>query len=244
MIKINDVAKLSGVTVRTLHYYDEIGLLKPSAITNAGYRLYGENELKALQQILFFRELDFPLEKIKEIMNNANFDKSEALKMHRLLLIKKRDRLNSLIELAEKAIKGENEMSFKQFSMEEIEKAKNEYSDEVRTLWGGSDEYRESVKKTSEYSEGDWRELHKGLTHIFEDFAEIRNGSPESKEAVRLVKRWQDYITEHFYKCSDDVLAGLGEIYVSDERFKRNIDSFGKGTAEFIYEAIKNYCAD
>ena len=114
-MKISEVAKLSGITVRTLHYYDEIGLLKPNKITEAGYRVYSNEDLETLQQILFFRELDFQLNEIKEIMMNPNYDKNKALNKHKELLIEKRERLDGLINLIDKTIKGDNNMSFKEF---------------------------------------------------------------------------------------------------------------------------------
>ncbi len=122
-MKISKLAKLSGVTIRTLHYYDEIGLLKPSNVTEAGYRLYSIEDLEKLQQILFFRELDFPLNEIKEIMMNPNYDKLDALNNHKELLIEKRKRIDGLIELINKSIKGDKEMSFKEFDNSKIEEA-------------------------------------------------------------------------------------------------------------------------
>ena len=128
-LKVNEVAKLTGITARTLHYYDEIGLLSPSETTEARYRLYDDTALETLQQILFFRELDFPLSEIKEIMTNPAFDKTDALKSHKTLLIKKRERLDNLIQLVDKTIKGGNDMSFKEFDVSEIEAMKEKYVD-------------------------------------------------------------------------------------------------------------------
>ena len=134
-MKINEVAKLSGVTVRTLHYYDEIGLLKPRRVTEAGYRVYDKESLQKLQQILFFRELDFSLKEIKEIMLNPNYDKEEALKNQRDLITKKRDRLNRLIKLLNKSIEGNKNMSFKEFDVTEIEQAKNKYAKDTIIIY-------------------------------------------------------------------------------------------------------------
>ena len=142
-MKISEVAKLSGVTVRTLHYYDEIGLLKPNKITEAGYRLYSNEDLETLQQILFFRELDFQLNEIKEIMMNPNYDKNKALNKHKELLIEKRERLDGLINLIDKTIKGDNNMSFKEFDNSKIEENKNKYAEEVKNRWGNTDAYKE-----------------------------------------------------------------------------------------------------
>ncbi len=127
MRRIKRVSDLTGISVRTLHYYDEIGLLKPSKFTDSGYRLYDDEALQTLQQILFFKELDLPLKEIKEIMDNPNFDKSQALESHKRLLILKRNRLNNLIELINKTLKGENAMSFKEFDMSEYFNALEEF---------------------------------------------------------------------------------------------------------------------
>ena len=123
MKTVNEVSKLSGVSVQTLHYYDEIGLLTPQKSDHSGYRLYDEKDIESLQQILFFRELGFELKKIKEILDKPNFDKDQALKNHKDLLLLKRTRLDNLIELTENLLKGENKMSFKEFDMAEIENA-------------------------------------------------------------------------------------------------------------------------
>ena len=146
-MKIHEVAKLTGVTVRALHYYDKIGLLKPEEITEAGYRIYSENDLETLQQILFFRELDFSLNEIKEIIQNPLYDKTEALENHKELLVQKRDRLNGLITLVENTLKGNESMSFKEFDMTEIEENKKKYADEVKKRWGTTKAYAEYEKK-------------------------------------------------------------------------------------------------
>ena len=143
--KINEVAKLTGITVRTLHYYDEIGLLRPSSISTTGYRLYDNNDIKKLQQILFFRELNFSLKEIKEIIKNPNYNKTDALKNQKQLLLLKRKRLDGIIELVENAIKGENYMSFKEFDTTEIEKLKKEYAEEAKEREIGRASCRERV---------------------------------------------------------------------------------------------------
>lgn len=242
-MRISEVAKLTGITVRTLHYYDEIGLLKPSEITEAGYRLYSREDLEILQQILFFRELDFPLSQIKEIMNNPNYDKEEALKKQKELLIQQRQRIEGLIKLIEKRIEGDNNMSFKEFDMNEIEENKKKYAKEVKERWGTSKAYEESEKKTSSYNKGKWGDINQETSEIFKGFAELRNSDPGSEEVQELVRRWQKYITDNFYTCTNEILSGLGLMYVEDERFKENLDKNGEGTAKLMAEAIKIYCS-
>ena len=242
-MRISEVAKLTGITVRTLHYYDEIGLLKPSEITEAGYRLYSREDLEILQQILFFRELDFPLSQIKEIMNNPNYDKEEALKKQKELLIQQRQRIEGLIKLIEKRIEGDNNMSFKEFDMNEIEENKKKYAKEVKERWGTSKAYEESEKKTSSYNKEKWGDINQETSEIFKGFAELRNSDPGSEEVQELVRRWQKYITNNFYTCTNEILSGLGLMYVEDERFKENLDKNGEGTAKLMAEAIKIYCS-
>lgn len=242
-MRISEVAKLTGITVRTLHYYDEIGLLKPSEITEAGYRLYSREDLEILQQILFFIELDFPLSQIKEIMNNPNYDKEEALKKQKELLIQQRQRIEGLIKLIEKRIEGDNNMSFKEFDMNEIEENKKKYAKEVKERWGTSKAYEESEKKTSSYNKEKWGDINQETSEIFKGFAELRNSDPGSEEVQELVRRWQKYITDNFYTCTNEILSGLGLMYVEDERFKENLDKNGEGTAKLMAEAIKIYCS-
>lgn len=241
-LKINEVAKLTGVTVRTLHYYDEIGLLKPSKVSEANYRLYDAAAIEMLQQILFFKELDFPLNEIKEIVKSESFDRTEALEKHKELLIKKRKRIDKLINLVEKTIEGECNMSFKEFDNIDFENAKNKYAKEVKERWGKTDAYVESETKTKKYGKEQWKQVNEEGGNILKAFAENREKSADSKEVQALVKEWQDYITKRFYKCTNEILKGLGVMYLQDERFKKNIDSYGKGTTEFMSQAIKIYC--
>ncbi len=241
-MKINEVAKLAGITVRTLHYYDEIGLLKPMEIGSGGYRVYGEKELETLQQILFFKELDFPLGEIKEIMTNPAYNKAEALGNHRELLIEKRDRLNGLISLVENTLKGEKNMSFKEFDTINIEENRKKYAKEIKERWGTTKAYAESEKKTSSYNKEQWGMLNDEGSAILKEFSNNMDLQPNSEEIQGLVKKWQDYITKNFYNCTKEILSCLGIMYTEDKRFTENIDKNGQGTAQFISDAIAVYC--
>lgn len=241
-MKINKVAKLTGVTVRTLHYYDEIGLLKPSNITESGYRLYNEDELYKLQQILFFKELEFSLNEIKDIITNPDFDRVKALKNQKELLIKKRKRIDNLITLVDSTLKGENNMSFKEFDMTEIENTKKKYAKEVKQRWGSSDAYIECEKKCNNYSKDKWKQIDGECKNILKAFASNRDKPADSLEVQTLVEKWQEYINVRFFNCTNEILKGLGCMYIKDERFKKNIDKNGEGTAEFMSKAIEFYC--
>ena len=242
-LQIKEFAELTGVSVRTLHYYDEINLLKPCYVDEQnGYRFYDENSLERMQEILFYRELDFPLKSIAEILASPNYDKQKALAEQKRLLTIKKNRLERLITALEQAEKGEITMSA--FDNSEYETARQQYEDEAKQRWGDTDAYKQSQAKTAGYSKEKWNDVLAGMNGVFARFAECKNGgeSADSKTAQRLVKKLQDYITANFYHCTDDILAGLGQMYVCDERFKNNIDRNGEGTAEFVAEAIKIYC--
>ena len=243
-LQIKEFAYLSGVSVRTLHYYDEIGLLKPSFVDEQnGYRFYDEASLERMQEILFYRELDFSLKSIGEIFASPNYDKKKALAEQKRLLTLKKERLERLIAALKQAEKGEITMNA--FDNSEYEAARQQYEDEAKQRWGDTDAYKESQAKTAGYSKEQWNAVLGDMNGIFAELADCRNcgESADSDTAQRLVKKLQDYITTHFYHCTDEILAGLGQMYVCDERFKNNIDKHGEGAAEFVSEAIKNYCS-
>ncbi len=242
-LQIKEFAELTGVSVRTLHYYDEIGLLRPSFVDEQnGYRFYDETSLERMQEILFYRELDFSLKSIAESLASPTYDKQKVLAEQKRLLTLKKDRLTRLIAALEQAEKGEITMSA--FENSEYETARQQYEDEAKQRWGNTEAYKESQSKTAEYSKDKWNDVLAGMNGIFTEFAECKKcgEGADSDAAQRLVKKLQDYITANFYNCTDDILAGLGQMYVCDERFKNNIDNNGTGTAENVSEAIKIYC--
>ena len=239
---IKEFAKLTGVSVRTLHYYDEIGLLRPAFVDEKnGYRDYDEKSLERMVEILFYRELEFPLKSIAEILSSPDYDKTAAICKQKELLKLKKDRLEKLISALDKAEKGEIPMNT--FNNNEYETARRQYADEAKQRWGNTDSYKESEKKTAGYSADKWGEVNAGLNAVLAEFASIKDvEAPESEKAQLLVKKLQTYITDNFYTCTPEILAGLGQMYVADERFKSNIDKNGNGTAEYISESIKIYC--
>ncbi|MEA4919746.1 MAG: MerR family transcriptional regulator [Clostridiaceae bacterium] len=240
--KINDVSKITGVTVRALHYYDKIGLLCPPKDKENGYRYYGEKEISRLQEIMFFRELDFSLEDIKKIIESPGYNRDQALEKHRNLLYEKRGRIDGLIGLIDNILKGEQNMNFNEFSMEKIEEQKEKYKKEVQERWGNTEAYKQSSQKTASYGSEDWKKIGGAMEDILRHFASARTEDPAGKEAQGLVAQWQKHISENYYVCTDEILSGLGQMYVGDERFKKNLDQYGEGTAEFISRAITSYC--
>lgn len=241
-MKINEVARLTGVTIRALRYYDKIGLLKPRKTTEAGYRLYDHTSLEALQQILFFKELDFSLQDIKEIMTNPNYDQTEALAAHRELLLQRRNRIDGLIALVDRTLKGAHDMSFQEFDRTGLEASKKQYAAEVRERWGGTAAYAQSEAKAKGYDDAQWKLLSAEGQSILQELGQSRRIPPESGEAQALIKKWQDHITTHFYQCTKEILSCLGLMYVGDERFTQSIDKHGEGTAAFMAAAIEIYC--
>ncbi len=241
MMTVNQVSQLTGVSARTLHYYDTIGLLLPKEITLSGYRLYDDTSLKRLQQILLFRELEFSLKEIKQILDSPDYDKGKALNQQIKLLYLKREHLDELISLAlEIKEKGVGTMSFKAFNTEEFDK----YAEEAKASWGHLDSYKEFEEKTKQYTSEDWSDKGQMMMQNFVGFGKLLEESPESEVAQNQVKLLQETITEHFYECTKEILAGLGQMYTSDQRFRENIDKTGgEGTAVFAGKAIAYYCS-
>ena len=234
-MQIKEFARFTGVSVRTLHYYAEIGLLRPADVDRVtGYRFYDEQSLLRMQEILFYRELDFSLKSIGEILSSPNYDKTKGLKEQKQLLSLKKERLERLMEAIDHAVKGENVM--KAFDNSEFE----EYKAEAQQRWGETDAYREHGEKTKNYSKGKWSSLADDMDVIFGQFARCREegGAPHGEEAQSLVKKLQDHITANYYHCTNEILFGLGQMYTADERFRQNIDKHGDGTAAFVSEAI------
>lgn len=239
---IGALSRLSGVSVRALHYYDQIGLLHPSEVAESGYRYYEEDAVERLWQILFYRELDFPLRDIGAILASPDFDKARALEEHRALLLQKRERLDGLIGLVSNALKGEPTMEFKPFDTSKIDELREQYASEAKARWGDSEAYKESARREARRTDSDRDEIQKESEEIFRAFAALTGADPSDERVQSLVRRWQAFITRHYYSCSNEILAGLGQMYLADERFQNNLDSFGAGTAKLMSDAIAVYC--
>lgn len=240
MMTVNEVSKLTGVSIRALQYYDKIGLLKPTEYTESGYRLYDDTALEMLQQILLFRELEFPLKEIRQILSRPDFDRNKALEQQITLLTMKKEHLENLIDFA-RGIKstGGKTMDFSVFDTAQME----EYAKQAKEQWGKTDAYKEYEQKAKGRSRDEERLIAERLMQIFADFGKIKDMEPGTAEVQSLVKRLQDYITQNFYQCSNDILFGLGRMYADGGEFTENIDrAGGEGTAAFAAEAIRIYC--
>lgn len=237
-LQVSEMAKLCGVSVRTLHYYDQIGLLRPETAADSGYRWYGAAEVERMQQILFFRELDFSLKDIAAILADPHYDRRQALRDQKELLTRKRDRLNGLLDLLEEELKGAANVSFQEFDTTHID----QYAAEVKERWGGTDAYRESQARTARYTKADFAAQNEAMAAIFARFGALRQGDPGDPEAQALVGEWRQFITDHYYTCTKEILAGLGQMYTADDRFRETLDRHGPGTADFMSRAIAIYC--
>ena len=240
MMTVNEVSKLSGVSIRTLHYYDTIGLLHPTEITEAGYRLYDDAALERLQQILLFRELEFPLKEIKKVLDAPNFDRNKALEQQIELLMLKKEHLENLINFA-RGIKmlGVKHMDFSAFDTRKMD----EYSERAKEQWGKTDAYKEFEEKSKDWTKETTRDIASDFMKIFVVFGSMKEKDPADVEVQEQVKKLQDYITEHFYNCTTQILSGLGRMYTGGGEFTENIDKAGgEGTAAFTAKAIEIYC--
>ena len=238
LINIGELSALSHVSIRTLRHYDQIGLLRPTHVTEAGYRQYDEAALQRLHSILLFRELEFPLADIQHILDNPNFDPSTVLEKQITLLTMRREHIDNLILLAQGLkTKGMNHMDFSAFDTRKID----DYTAQAKAAWGQTDAWKEfeSRGKTAE----DNKNSGDALMALFTEFGKRRNIDPACHEAQAMVKQLQDFITANFYTCTLPILRGLADMYDGGGDFPRNIDKAGgAGTASFIAAAMRIYC--
>jgi len=241
MMTVHEVSKLTGVSVRALHHYDELGLLKPASVTEAGYRLYDEDSLVRLQSILLFRELQFPLKDIGAILDSPTFDRNKALDQQIELLKLKKEHLENLIDLA-RGIKGlgvKHLTDFRAFDTRKID----EYARQAKASWGKTPEWQEYQQKSKGRTREDNAALARGMMDIFQAFGAIRDTDPAGPQAQALVERLQAYITEHYYTCSDQILLSLSKMYDGGGSMTESIDSVGgPGTGDFAAKAIAVHC--
>ena len=246
MYKINEVSKLTGVSIRMLHHYDKIRLLEPSKRTDSNYRMYNDDDIARLYQILLFKELEFPLQEIKQILDYKDFNRKEALKAQRNLIFKKKQRLERILESIDDTIEnlGGETMSkdnFKAFGYEEV-KHQEKYKEETEKRYGNSDAYKESQEKTSKYSKNDWENIMEEASGIYEELAKLREKDLSDNQVQDLVEQWRNHISTNFYNCTIEIFRGLALMYVADERFTKNIDKYGEGLAQFMSDAMNIYC--
>lgn len=247
---VSQVARMSGVSVRALHHYDEIGLLRPSGRSAAGYRLYAGSDLDRLQQILLFRELEFPLAEIQRILGDPEFDLGAALRMQRQMLSERTVRTRELIKAVDAALarleKGGSIMEKHDEKPDDMftvwrEFKSDAYEEEAKQQWGHTDAYKESKRRTNRYTKQDWEALGKEAEQIYRGVAALMEAGtpPTSEAAMDLAERHRQHISHWFYPCPKEMHRGLGELYVADSRFTANIDRMKAGMSQYMCDAFR-----
>lgn len=239
MKKVKEVSEITGLTVRTLHYYDTQGLLKPRFVNEEGYRFYDDDNLKVLGQIMILRELDYSIGDIKRFLSLDDEDKIKSLDDQIELLRRKITRSEEMIDIAKKIKKG----GFEIMDLKKMDKTEyDEYAKEAKERWGNTESYRVSQERYEKRSKEENRKIGEEMMEIFTELGRLK-GLDEGCQIVRSrIDELKKHISDNWYECSDEMLQGLGEMYESDERFRKNIDSYGgEGTAEFTSRAIKAY---
>ncbi|MCL1601149.1 MAG: MerR family transcriptional regulator [Actinomycetia bacterium] len=242
-LTVGTVASLAGVTVRTLHHYDEIGLVAPAEHSSAGYRLYSRRDIERLQEVLFFRELGIGLAEIRRIVEETGYRRDEALGIQRELLLSRSSRLLVMVEAIDRSInaaqKGIN------MTTEEILDVFGDFDPaghqaEVNERWGDTDAYEESNRRVSSYKKHDWLQLRSEADALDQRLLVLMtNGiAADSIEAMDVAEEHRVHITKWFYNCTPEIHAGLGHMYIADSRFRDSIDKAEDGLAQYLSEAI------
>jgi len=240
---IGRVSELAGVTVRTLHHYDEIGLLSPGGRSEAGYRIYEEPDVERLQRILYYRELGFALGEISGIVDDPRTGADGHLKRQRGLLIGRIERLRKMVAAIDYEMEA-REMDIKLAAEERLEVFgefdPEEHAEEAERRWGGTDAYRQSQRRVSNYTKEDWLKIKAEQEEVAANLAALfeSGAAPESEEAMAAAEAHRQHIGRWYYDCSYEIHRGLGEMYVGDERFRANYDALAPGLSEFIRDAI------
>lgn len=244
--QVKEVGRLSGVSVRTLHHYDEIGLLQPSERTRAGYRLYDDDDLLRLQQILIGRELGLSLEQIRRSLDDPSFGRRKALEEQRAELMRRIDRSSAMVRAIDEALAGLDQREGEGEHTMDIEKIfggfdPSVHEEEVKARWGHTDAYAESARRTKRYSEADWRRFRDEQASLYDEaVALMRSGTdPKGDAAADLAERFRFLIDRWFYPCSHGMHRGLADLYEADHRFAESIEQHAEGLTPFLVEAIR-----
>ena len=240
---VGDVASMAGITVRTLHHYDEVGLLSPSGRSTAGYRKYAEDDLSRLQQILCYRELGFPLEQITALLDDAHSDELDHLRRQHALLTDRIERLLAIAGAVERLMEARQMgISLTPEEMVEVfgDHDPTEHAEEAKERWGDTDAYRESHRRTSKYTKADWLKIKaEGGAAAEQMIAALQAGLPaDSEEATAAAESMRLQIDRWFYPCSHEMHRHLGDMYVADPRFTAHYEDQAPGLAQYVRDAI------
>lgn len=246
LMSVNEVARLMGVTARTLHYYDEIKLLVPKHYTKANYRLYTPRDVEYLQQILFLKEIGFELKQIKRILQSPAYDKTEIYKMQRSLLKEKKKQIDKALIRLDVLVEGKEQSAMEGWAAgqeaDEVSDLQKQYYDEIQRLYGQSESYHSfEIKSTQKGRKLIYEELEQTAKELFKQIAGQMDGHPDCKGVQELIGKWQAYISANLYPCTNEILVGLGQLYVTDERFKSYFENIKPGLASYVAEAIRQY---
>jgi MerR family transcriptional regulator, thiopeptide resistance regulator len=239
---VGQVAGSAGVTIRTLHHYDEIRLLSPSGRSAAGYRIYGEADLERLQRILFYRELGFTLDEIAAIMDDPRTDAVGHLRRQRGLLIERIERLRTMVAAIDHEMEAQK-MGIQLTPEERFEVfgdfRPEDYAEEAEQRWGGTEAYRQSQRRVAAYTKEDWQRIKAEEEEVRANLAAAFAAglAPESDEAMAAAEAHRQHISRWFYECSYDIHRGLTDMYVNDDRFRAHYDALAPGLARFIRES-------
>lgn len=248
MFTVKRVAEMAGVSVRTLHHYDEIGLLRPTTVSEVGYRLYGPQDLERLQQILFFKEMGLALEAIRAILDDPSFDRREALLQHRTALLERRAKMDQLLASLERTLtEMERGRTMAEMSDQELKELfdgfdQKQYEEEVQQRWGQSEAFKESARRTARYTKADWQAIKAEMEAIGTGLGALVGRDPGDAEVQAIVQRHFEHINDRFYTMNTEFYRNLGEMYVTDPRFTANIDKVKPGLAAFWRDAIAVFC--
>jgi DNA-binding transcriptional MerR regulator len=239
---VDQLSKLAGVSIRTLHYYDEIGLLKPSFVRPNGYRVYEQKELLKLQQILFFRELEFPLGEITKMVNAPGFDAKKALIDQKKLLELKKVRIEKLLQSVDDRLKGgDKNMDDTQLFGSFDDKQMEEYKKEAKKRWGDTDAWKQSQERTRHWTKADYKKIAEEGNKFTAELAKLMDRGSEDADVQNMIAKHYQGI-QVFYDCSLEMYRGLGQLYVDDTRFAAYYDKFKPGMAKFMRDAIVYFC--
>ena len=239
MKTVRQVSQLTGVSIRALHHYDAIDLLKPTRVTEAGYRLYGDAEIERLYMILVFRELGLPLQEIRSILNVPDYDRNRVLEQQIAFMQERAEKLQNRISLAKSMlVMGVNSMDFNGFDSKKLD----EYSVQAKALYGKTDAYKEFQQKSKKRTKEQTQQLGGHVMDFFARLGQMRPCAPDSEAAQNWAKELQTFFTEHFYTCTPEILLGLAESYAGGGSMTENIDKAGgEGTGAFAKEVIRRY---
>lgn len=243
-MNVGEVAALAGVTVRTLHHYDRIGLLSPSGRTSAGYRQYAPADLDRLHRVLVYRELGFPLEEVATLLDDPAADPAEHLRRQHRLLLDRVERTRAMVAAVEKEMEAMDmgisltpEERFEVFGAHDPA----QYEAEAEERWGETEAWQESQRRTRSYTKEDWLRVKAEGDDVEQRFAEaLRDGVPaDSERAMDLAEEHRQQISRNYYACPPEVHAALGRMYVEDERFTAHYEQLAPGLAQYVSSAVQ-----